>query len=262
MKRHRIVRPDGAVVSATMYPAEDGSDAPCVIFVPGWLCDASSWDATARRLSVHRTCVTLDLPGFGQSDAGARTNWSLAGFGADVAAVAAALSPEPAVIVGHSMGGAVALEAAIALPDRVAKVVAVDSFVYPAFYDPTPEEQIDPIVALFAGDFPTAIDTAMTAYLRPGSPAATRAAIRTMTQADVAHGLATLRHFLRWSVDDRLGQAHSPISIIAARDFLAPEMMMRWQSHDLHLIKDVGHFIMLDDPVSFDRMLLKTIAGI
>lgn len=260
--RRQGIRPDGASISATIRLGPTDQDDTPLVFIPGWLCDAGSWDGTAARLSAWRTCVTLDLPGFGASDAGNRNAWSLASFGADVTALIDALPGRRAILVGHSMGGAIALEAAIAAPDIIERVVAVDSFVYPAFYDPTPEDGIEPIVASFAEDFPLAVAAAMQSYILPVSRDDVRFAVETMARSDPMRGLAVLREFLRWDVDARLAETRTPVSIIAASAFMTPDAAARWSRHNLTCLHDVGHFLMLDNPAAFDRTLLHIIEGV
>lgn len=83
---------------------------------------------TVRRLSPRRRIVALDLPGHGQSD-----RWhpppevTLAMYRDAVGTVCAHLKIPRVVLVGHSMGGQIALACAAAWPERVAGLVTVGS---------------------------------------------------------------------------------------------------------------------------------------
>ncbi|MFT4234596.1 MAG: alpha/beta hydrolase [Microbacterium sp.] len=97
-----------------------------IILVPGLWLDASSWDGTVRALEAagHRA-RPLTMPGVGEpaaqsSDIGI-TDW----VAATVAEIDRAASP--VVLVGHSGGGNVVWGAADARPDRVARVIFVDT---------------------------------------------------------------------------------------------------------------------------------------
>jgi pimeloyl-ACP methyl ester carboxylesterase len=99
-----------------------------LILIPGLWLDASSWDAVVPTLreAGHRT-HPLTLPGMESVDAD-RSGITFADHvDAVVAAVDALGSQAEVVLVGHSGGGAVAHAAADARPDRVARVVYVDS---------------------------------------------------------------------------------------------------------------------------------------
>lgn len=76
---------------------------------------------------VDRYCVYApDLRGHGDSDWASGGQYSLPDFVLDVAALADVLDRDPPTIIGHSLGGAIALQYAGVCPDRVAKVVAIE----------------------------------------------------------------------------------------------------------------------------------------
>ncbi len=98
-----------------------------VILIPGFWLDASSWDAVLPVLQKagHRT-HPLTLPGLQSPDAD-RSKVSLRDHVDAVVSVIDSLGPEEVVLVGHSGGGAIAHAAVDARPDRVARVIYVDS---------------------------------------------------------------------------------------------------------------------------------------
>jgi pimeloyl-ACP methyl ester carboxylesterase len=104
-----------------------GSGDTALVFVHGWTCDQGYWDAQVPAFAKDHRVVTLDLAGHGVSGTG-REAWSIASFGEDVAAVVRSLPDKRVILIGHSMGGPVALEAARRMPDRVIGVVGVDTF--------------------------------------------------------------------------------------------------------------------------------------
>lgn len=261
MIRHNLDRSDGSTVAFTVFPGRQNAQAPLLIFIPGWLCTAESWEATAKRLSDRYQTVTVDLPGFGRSMPVERHDWSFGHYGSDIVAVIEAIGANKAVLVGHSMGGAVAVETAIAAPERVAHVIAVDSLIHSAFYDLTPEDGIEPVVAAFADDFANAVSTAMQAYVLPESSTETHTAVETMSNADPARGLAVLREFLRWDVERSLTLLTSPLSLMVAEAFIDDAVRDRWQGrYSFVPIENTGHFIMLDQPEEFDQKLAAILA--
>ena len=100
-----------------------------IILIPGFWLDASSWDEVVPALDQagHRTHA-LTLPGMESKDAD-RSEITLRDHVDAVVEVIDSLDPADGkvVLVGHSGGGAVAHAAADARPDRVARVVYVDS---------------------------------------------------------------------------------------------------------------------------------------
>jgi pimeloyl-ACP methyl ester carboxylesterase len=100
-----------------------------IILIPGFWLDASSWDEVVPALEQagHRT-QALTLPGMESKDAD-RSGITLRDHIDAVVEVIDSLDPAggKVVLVGHSGGGAVAHAAVDARPDRVARVVYVDS---------------------------------------------------------------------------------------------------------------------------------------
>jgi pimeloyl-ACP methyl ester carboxylesterase len=104
-----------------------GNGAPAVVFVHGWSCDRTYWRRQVDHFAGRFTVVTIDLAGHGESGTGRRT-WTMPAFGDDVLAVATELDLPDLVLVGHSMGGDVIIEAARGLPRRVGGLVWVDTY--------------------------------------------------------------------------------------------------------------------------------------
>jgi len=102
-----------------------GAGGPPVVFVHGFCCDHTDWDAQVAHLSPRHRTVAVDLRGHGRSPA-APEECGMERFGADVADVLRALDLPPAVLVGHSMGCRVVVEAALQAPGHTAGLVLVD----------------------------------------------------------------------------------------------------------------------------------------
>ena len=102
-----------------------GKGQPPIVFVHGFGCAHSDWDAQVAHLSLRHQTVAVDLRGHGAS-AGTPAECSIERYGADVAEVMRALDLPPAVLVGHSLGCRVVTEAALQAPGQTAAVILVD----------------------------------------------------------------------------------------------------------------------------------------
>jgi len=87
---------------------------------------ARDWAKVIPALAAQHTVYAVDLPGFGHSDKGNHL-YSPDNFARAIDAVMAGRAQRPFVLIGHSMGGAVALAYAAAYPNRVSRLVLVDS---------------------------------------------------------------------------------------------------------------------------------------
>ncbi|MEQ0560834.1 alpha/beta hydrolase [Amycolatopsis sp. NEAU-NG30] len=104
---------------------EDVGDGPALLFLHGWGVSGRVWQSCLPGLVRDHRVVTLDWRGCGRSDHPAEGN-TIDGVAADVAAVIEKLGIRPTV-VGSSIGALFATELALARPDLVSRVVAVDS---------------------------------------------------------------------------------------------------------------------------------------
>jgi pimeloyl-ACP methyl ester carboxylesterase len=110
---------------ALIHHAVTGDGQPPIVFVHGFACAHSDWDAQVEHLSSRHQTVAVDLRGHGASP-GTADECSIERYGADVAEVLRALGLPPAVLVGHSMGCRVIIETALQAPAHSAAVVLVD----------------------------------------------------------------------------------------------------------------------------------------
>lgn len=111
------------MASVPLFYKEMGSGSPLLI-IHGLFGTGRNWGAIAKRLSESHRVLLLDMRNHGQSP------WSddmtYEAMASDVLALIDQLALERVSIVGHSMGGKVAMHFALQNPERVSKVVAVD----------------------------------------------------------------------------------------------------------------------------------------
>lgn len=102
-----------------------GNGTPPIVFIHGFGCARSDWDPQVAHFSPRHATVAVDLGGHGTTPGGPEHR-RIETHGADVAALMDALDLAPAVVVGHSMGCRVALEAAARAPGRTKALILVD----------------------------------------------------------------------------------------------------------------------------------------
>ena len=95
-----------------------GEGEPALVFVHGWSNNRNTWEAELAHFSQKYKVVAIDLAGFGASGNN-REKWTMGAFGEDVAAVIKQIGLDDAVLIGHSMGGPVILEAAKRIPESI-----------------------------------------------------------------------------------------------------------------------------------------------
>jgi pimeloyl-ACP methyl ester carboxylesterase len=181
-------------------------------------------------------------------------------FGEDVVAVVAELELGDLVLVGHSMGGDVIVETA--LPGQVLGLVWVDT--YSTLGEPEPREAIQAFVAPFRKDFPAATRAFVRRLFGPGGDpdlvewvAADMAAAPPEVALDaIEHAVGNDAH-----IRPRLERLTVPVvAINPASRSTDPEPLAR---HGVQVVAmpGVGHFLMLEEPGTFNRLLGEVVAG-
>ena len=105
---------------------------PALMLLHGGRDHCRTWDRVAMALRQRYTLYAPDLRGHGDSDWAIGSMYSLPEFVLDVATLAEIIGQGPLTIIGHSLGGAIALQYAGTFPERVSKVVAIEGLGPPA----------------------------------------------------------------------------------------------------------------------------------
>jgi pimeloyl-ACP methyl ester carboxylesterase len=255
----RVIRtPDGI----GLHCSERGDGAQAVLFIHGWSCDRTMWDALDLGALGDVRCVAVDLAGHGASVASvAARRWSIAGFGADVATIVEALGVDDVILVGHSMGGPVALEAALRLGARCRAIIGVDTFNEATFYRGRPAREIAERLAPFAADFRGSMRSMVAHITAPGCDPALVAQIgETMNRIDPAVALAVLDALLTWDIDARWPLLDRAVETINSAFLARRNETIVLDRLVVHELEGVGHFPMLEDPAAFSAALGAIIA--
>jgi pimeloyl-ACP methyl ester carboxylesterase len=203
--------------------------------------------------------VTIDLAGHGESGLG-REVLSMTAFGRDVVAVVEKLALEQIVLVGHSMGGPVVVEAARLLGDRVMVVVGADTF-NDVGARPS-EEGTEALLQRFRADFSDATSELVRAnmFVPTSDSAFIERIVEDMSSALPTVGIGAVEGHFNWynsESADALRALRAPIRLInsdmsptnvdAGREYAS--------SFNVVLMSGVGHFVMMEDPETFNRLL-------
>jgi pimeloyl-ACP methyl ester carboxylesterase len=103
-----------------------GSGGPPVVLIHGMVNSSRHWEAVAMRLAGSHRVIAPDLIGHGDS-ATPRGDYSLGAHAASIRDLLATLGVERATIVGHSLGGGVAMQFFYQFPQRTERLVLVSS---------------------------------------------------------------------------------------------------------------------------------------
>jgi pimeloyl-ACP methyl ester carboxylesterase len=237
-----------------------GAGEPTLVFVHGWAMDGTLWERQVTELSRWERVVTLDLAGHGQSGKD-RADWSIAAFGADVKAVVDDLGADQVILIGHSMGGPVVLEAGRRTPDSLVGIVLVDTLL--DVTQKTPPEEIEAFAGQLQADYKAAAAQMSEGFLfAPKTPPAVRKRVLDAALALPANSsIAMLRS--AWSYDPlpALAQIKVPIRAVNADKYPTNVEANRkaMPGFEVSLVKGSGHYPMLEDPKRFSAAFTEAV---
>jgi pimeloyl-ACP methyl ester carboxylesterase len=272
MLRRRTIELHGHPVSYRM-----AGSGPVIALIHGITSSGRTWERVVPALAKRHTVIAPDLLGHGES-AKPRGDYSLGAYASGVRDLLVALDVPHATVVGHSLGGGIAMQLAYQFPERVERLVLVDSgglgrevnLMLRAATLPGSEYVLPLLCASPLRDAARAVGRALGAVgLTPGADL-----------QGMAEGFASLA-----AVDARRAFLHTARSIIdltgqrvSARDrlYLAEGMptLIVWGERDpmipvahgraahasmpgsrLEVFEGAGHFPFNDDPVRFAEAL-------
>ena len=245
-----------ATVDGLKIHSSSAGTGSTIVFVHGWTCDSSSWTAQVPAFSKDHRVITLDLPGHGSSESPKDGKLSMDLFARAVEAVRAEAGADRIVLVGHSMGAPVIRQYAHLYPQHVAGLVAVDGpldiRVFPTELPPGFAQSLTGaegragrermIRSMFIAETPAALQEKILAMML-AAPEAT--AVGAMN--------ATFDPANRWT-----DVIQTPALTVYAGTANVPDPAATkelYPNHEATQVKGTGHFVMMEKPDEFNRLL-------
>ncbi len=258
IKRKTCRAADGVTV---VYSA-CGAGEPALLFVHGGLADRTFWEAQLQAFGGRHRVVALDLAGHGESGSN-RTKWGMPEFGADVKAVADAEELKKIVLFGNSLGGPVAIEAALLMPGRVLGVVGVDTF-QSLNYSTTPEQAKERAEA-FRDHYAESVKAMVKMLFQPDAdPAVMADAERRMMRTPPAAAYAMFMSFAGYVPAASARKLTVPLRAINGDLYQTDVAGVRKVKADFEVVvmKHMGHYPMLERPDEFNTHVAEVVAGL
>ncbi len=240
------------IASQKIFYVDAGSTGTPLIFVHGAAGSHLVWGFQRRALSEITRVIALDLPGHGRSAPPGRN--TIEGYRDVVLGLLDALNIERAIIVGHSMGGAIAQTLALAHPERVAGLGLIGT-----------GARLRVLPAILEGilnDFDTIAEqvvnysyaTPLDASMRERALTEFRACPASVTHGDFSACNA-------FDLMTRLGEIRAPTLVVCGKeDQMTPVKYAEFlAAHipkaQLVVIEGAGHSVMLEQPFAVNRAL-------
>jgi pimeloyl-ACP methyl ester carboxylesterase len=252
--------PFADLLDVRLYYERAGSGDPELLFVPGWCCDHTAFRPQFDHFGRDHTVTAVDLRGVGKSDA-PDDGYSIPQLADDLAALCGAVGIERPVVVGHSLGGMIAVDLAARYPSLPSALVLVD---------PGPIDPLPTTVEFFRG-FAAELEG-------PGGEDARRAYVHDMGAKDdelagwiVEHmctppqpvAAAVIRGVTEWNGRDLLARCELPVLLIRSwlgSDTDALRLLEIKPDLEVGITVGAGHFHQFEVPEQVDAMIERFLA--
>jgi len=256
--------PTAAHKGCRVFYEDAGSGDPPMVFVHG-IGNHTHFAAQVEHFSRSHRAIAPDLPGFGQSDAPDR-DYGIAAFAADISWLCDELNLNGPIIIGHSMGGAVALELAATRPDLPSAIVLLDPI--PIVPLPALAAQRDHLAEALAGPAFSEVfrQFAEARMFQPTDDPVLRGRIVDEMCATRQRVLApTFASLSRWTGEDAAGRVTGPVLLITAGDGLPADMARTREllpQLEHRRAVGVGHFAHAMAPDQINAMIDEFLVGV
>jgi pimeloyl-ACP methyl ester carboxylesterase len=237
-----------------IHSSTAGKGPKTVILVHGWTCDESTWNSQVPELSKQYRVITLDLPGHGQSGSPKDGKLSMDLFARAVDAVRKESKADRVVVVGHSMGTPVVIQYARLFPQHASALVFVDGVVTlpPGFKPPSPA-QMSGADGLKGRE--TMIRSMFSASTTPDMQKHILSMMLGAPEFTASGAMQAMFDPSIWK-DDVFTQPvlglYADHSMAGNREY----MKTHYPHMDYEEIAGTGHFLMLEKPEEFNRLLI------
>lgn len=235
---------------------DSGMGSPPLLFIHGWSCSAWFWrEQIAAFEGKHRT-VALDLRGHGESDK-PHQDYTIAAFADDVAWLCRQVRLERPVIIGHSMGGVIAVRLVLDRPELAAAVVIVDSPIVP-FTEPLASRMEQIVVGLSSSAYKDTAQALLQMMFQPHTDPKLRYQVESIMLTTPQHVMASAFKGLLEAIP-ALPPCNLPVPalFVAAADAPWSLEAVKARFHNMRTAQVVGagHFLQLEVPEQFNAML-------
>ena len=262
-----------------LFYEQQGDGKPPFVFVHGFTCDHTDWQLQVDFFKARQRVVTCDLRGHGASG-GDPALCDIETYGADVSALLGALELPPAILIGHSLGCRVVLQAYLDAPQRVAGLVLLDGSRLGSGDPQAAEETVRQRIHTMG--YTTMLQRMFAdMFLQSCNPAVKERIVERALALPDALGAVLFPRLARWDaqyLESALSRVAVPLLVIQS-SFVNPEgvrvplhpgestpyldlIRQRVPMAQIEIVSGAGHFTMLDALVAVNQLLSGFLAKI
>jgi pimeloyl-ACP methyl ester carboxylesterase len=239
------------------YEAQ-GKGAKTLVLIHGWTCDHTFWSGQVAALASKYRVLAVDLPGHGRSASADEYPMSL--YARAVEAVMREEKVAKAILMGHSMGGAVILEFSRQFPAKLEAVVLVDA----GMRDAASAAGASKFYERFVGEQGKAARQKMVEgmFSAASTPAVREQVTKVMLSAPESVAVGAMKGMLTPEVWQEWQSSVPALAVVANPAQIREEALKaRFPNLTYKNMPGTGHFLMMEKPSEFNAIVLEWLAA-
>jgi pimeloyl-ACP methyl ester carboxylesterase len=244
-----------------------GASDTTLVFIHDWNLNLTYWNHQVSIFKGRYKILNLDLAGHGNSGKG-RVQWTVESFARDVTTILEKESITNAVLIGHSLGADVALKIQDVAPERVAGIIAIETFRDVDFY--ITEDFVDGLtdeLNRFKRNYAEVAGEFARKNIRSRNREVINRIVLDYKKADPKIALAIYKNMVPNHEQEKEELKDLPFRIQIIVSDYAPvdeEALKKYarSGYELNWVHDAGHFPMVEQPRQFQDALEKCLARI
>ncbi len=243
----------------------DEGAGPVLVLLHGLGGSINDWEFQIPVFAEHYRVIAPDLRGFGDTARGRRSS-SVPRFAADIHGFLQVLGISDCLLIGHSMGGAVALQYTLEHPASVHRLVIANSV--PSFQPRSWRHVVEFSyrVAVMGLLGPARLSTISAHRMFPNDAVERAKVIERGSRNSRRSYLTALTSLARWSVIDRLAELTMPVLVVASEhDYFGHDETVKF-AHALprarlHQFNGAHHGLPSEFPDAFNAVVMRFLQG-
>ncbi len=240
----------------SIFFQDSGKNQTTLLFVHGWRGNGTWWDAQRDAFFDRYRIIQMDLAGHGRSSKN-RKKWSVQSYAEDICSVISQSKAKEVILIGHSMSGSNVVAATHLCPEKIKKIVLVDTL-----HNVDQMLTMTEVAPLFEGlrkDYRGTIihEFPNFAFSKTSPPAVMQRVIREISESEPQLSISNLEPF--YSTDIRKACQKLEVPVRAIQTDLYPTEIASNRKHfkdyDCTIIPGFGHYPMLEAPDQFNSAL-------
>jgi len=252
------------VNNTTIAYNQYGNGDTTLLFVHGWCINKEYWDDQSKYFSDRYKVVTLDLPGFGESDKN-RSEWTFENYTNDINEFIKTEKLKNVILIGHSMSGDILLMMDTKYPESVIGIVGIDNLKKPgAKLSEEESKQVEGFFAMLDSNFSGTVETYTKQNLFPPSAdtSIVNRVIKDFKSNEPVIAIKVLRSLLDVSQKEKEMMQllkHTLYLVNSDGDTTHIDSLKKYckASAEVVYVHGTGHYPMIEKPAEFNSALEK-----